>query len=62
MKKLVFAATLGLPSLALAHPGHSHAGMSPNHHMVEIAIVAAIAVGGYFLARFGKAKLSRSKR
>lgn len=62
MNKLVFAATLALPSVALAHPGHSHVGMSPNHHVLEMAIVAAVAVGGYFLARFAKTKLSPSKR
>lgn len=62
MNKLVFAATLGLPSIALAHPGHAHVGMSPYHHLVDIALVAAAVVGGYFLTRLAKAKLSRSKR
>jgi len=62
MNKLVFAATIALPSVALAHPGHSHAGMSPNHHLLEIAVVAAVAVGGYFVARFARAKLALSKR
>ncbi len=59
MNKLVFAATMLLPSLALAHPGHSHAGMSSNHHIVEGAIVLAIAAGTFFAARLWKQKRSR---
>ena len=59
MNKLVFAATMALPSVALAHPGHSHAGMSPNHHIVTGAIVLAIAAGAFFAARLWKQKRSR---
>lgn len=59
MNKLVFAATMVMPSVALAHPGHSHAGMSPNHHIVEVAIVVAVAAGAFFAARLWKQKRSR---
>jgi hypothetical protein len=62
MNRLVFAAILALPSVALAHPGHSHAGMSSNHHILEAAIVAAVAVAGYFAARLLNTKLSKQKR
>ena len=59
MNRLAFAATLLLPSIALAHPGHSHAGMSPLHHLAPIAALAVVAVGGYFAARLWNQKRSR---
>ncbi len=59
MNKLVFAATMALPSVALAHPGHSHAGMSSNHHIIEAGIVLAVAAGAFFAARLWKQKRSR---
>ena len=62
MNRLVIAALLALPSSALAHPGHSHAGMSPSHHIFEIALVAAMVAGGYVLARCAQTRLSRRKR
>ena len=51
MKKIAFLGTLVVPSIAFAHPGHSHAGMSPNHHLLEWGAMAAVAVGGFFVAR-----------
>ncbi len=62
MNRLVFAATLALPSIALAHPGHSHAGMSPYHHIFSAAIVAGLAVGGYLLTQVLNTKLGRNKK
>ncbi|MCP4448470.1 MAG: LPXTG cell wall anchor domain-containing protein [Myxococcales bacterium] len=59
MNKLVFAATMALPSVALAHPGHSHTGVSSNHHIVIGGIVIAIAAGAFFAARLWKQKRSR---
>lgn len=59
MNKLAFAATMALPSVAFAHPGHSHAGMSPNHHIITGAIVAAVAVGSYFAVRLWKQSRNR---
>ncbi len=52
MNRLAFAIALLAPSIASAHPGHSHAGMSSNHHIIAAgAIVGVVALGGYLLRR-----------
>jgi hypothetical protein len=50
MKRIAFLGTLIVPSIALAHPGHEHAG-SANHHLLEWGAIAAVAVGAFFVAR-----------
>ncbi len=59
MNRLAFAAALLVPSIASAHPGHSHAGMSSHHHLIAAAAIgAAVLLGGFLVNR---ARLARSE-
>jgi len=52
MNRLAFAIALLAPSIASAHPGHSHEGMSSNHHILLAgAIIGVVAIGGYLFRR-----------
>jgi len=51
MNRIAFALILLSPAIANAHPGHSHAGMSPYHHLISAGAVAAMSVGGYLLTQ-----------
>lgn len=50
MNRLAFAAALLVPSIASAHPGHSHEGMSSHHHLIAAAAIgAAVLLAGYLV-------------
>lgn len=48
MKKFVVAAVLGLPAVAMAHPGHETTGSGTTQHAVML--VAAVALIGAVVA------------
>ncbi len=62
MNRLAFAAALLVPSIASAHPGHSHAGMSSNHHLILTgAICAVVALGGFLLNRHRQLRADKAR-
>ncbi|MEM6958837.1 MAG: hypothetical protein AAF411_31120 [Myxococcota bacterium] len=44
-------ATAALPSLALAHPGHTHVVDSATHHSLWVVFAAVAIVGGALFLR-----------
>lgn len=61
MNRLAFAAAILVPSIASAHPGHSHEGMSSHHHLITAAAIGVAAlVGGYFVSRYRQMRSEKS--
>ncbi len=59
MKRLITLLILTAPSIALAHPGHEHIGVTENHHISSstVVIAAVLAIGsGLALARWFRNK------
>lgn len=56
MKRIVSTLTLSLPSMASAHPGHSHGVLSPYHHLLEVGLWVGIAGLGLLIYRALRAK------
>ena len=61
MKHLIIAFTLFTPAIASAHPGHSHEGMSPYHHIYEAGAAFALAAGVFYLGRALRSRLRRRR-
>jgi len=46
MKRLATIIILAVPSIAVAHPGHEHVGVSESHHLEAGLLIAAVAIAG----------------
>ena len=62
MNRLAFAAALLVPSIASAHPGHSHEGMSSYHHLFAAAAIGAVALLAGYLIKTKSSVFSRTDK
>ena len=62
MNRLAFAVALLVPSIASAHPGHSHEGMSSHHHLFAGAAICAVALLAGYLAKTKLSVFSRTNK